>query len=129
MYMKFWKIKRGIAIVIALVMLTLLFILGMTFITASGKDYIYAKETQMRMQAFYLAESGVEYAVMKRINWTQYPHHEEVELADGKFVIDVTEAPDKRTFTVVSRGVVSVYQKTLLIKFGEDGSILEWKEL
>lgn len=122
--------KGGAALVVALLMLTVLFVMGVTFISISNRDYIFARQTAMRMQALYLAESGVEYALANRFNWINYPHHEEIEVGEGTITIDVAESgtDSNKRVLITSRGDYGYYQKTITVHFQKDGEIILWEE-
>lgn len=120
--------QRGIALFIALIMLTFLFILGLTFISASGRDYVYARYVALRAQALYLAESGIEYAQINRINWTEYPHTEEIEYQNGRINIEVNDL-GSGAVEITSYGKYASFTKGLRVIYGRDGTIQSWEEL
>jgi len=71
--MKFFLRKKGIALLVVLAMLTIISIMAATFLSVSGQDYLFARDVVMRCQTQYLAEGGIEFAQMKRVNWLTYP--------------------------------------------------------
>jgi len=119
--------RKGIALIVTLLMLTIMLILAMTFLTASSRDYIYARYVVMRNQAFYLAESGVEYAQLQRINWIEYPHEEEVEFSGGKFSIKVDDLGNGAV-DITSIGKCGVFIRGIRVIYGRDGTIQSWEE-
>lgn len=120
--------QRGIALFISLVMLTFLFVLGLTFISVSSRDYVYARYVALRAQALYLAESGIEYAQISRINWTEYPHTEEIDYQNGKINIEVNDLGDG-SVEITSYGKYASFTKGLKVIYGRDGTIQSWEEL
>ncbi|MCE1247967.1 MAG: pilus assembly PilX N-terminal domain-containing protein [Firmicutes bacterium] len=120
--------RKGIALVVTLVMLTILLVLGMAFMTISSRDYVYARYVVMRNQAAYLCESGIEYAQLKRINWIQYPHTESFDFEGGTIKIEVTE-PSTGTAEIKSTGTCGSFSRTVRVRYGSDGTIQSWEEL
>ena len=116
------------ALIISLVMLTFLFIMGLTFISVSSRDYVYARYVVLRTQAYYMAEAGIEYAQISRINWTDYPHTEEFEYREGKISIEVNDLGNGAV-EITSYGKYASFRQGIKVIYGQDGTIQSWEEL
>ena len=55
------SLKRGMALVTVLWLSTILLILGLSFLNLLSADYYFAGQQKTSIQAFYLAQSGMEY--------------------------------------------------------------------
>jgi type II secretory pathway component PulK len=53
--------KRGIALMTALMFISFLLVVGLAFMTMIQMDYSFARQEEARRQAYFLAESGIEY--------------------------------------------------------------------
>lgn len=122
------KRSGGIALVYTLMLLAVLFILGVTFLSISAQDYIFARHLVNRNQAQYLAEAGIEYAQINRINWTDFPHEESFEFAGG--VIDIyVEEPAFGVVEITSYGKYASFRRGIRVTYGPDGTIRSWEDV
>ncbi|MFH0803307.1 MAG: pilus assembly PilX N-terminal domain-containing protein [bacterium] len=55
------SLKRGMALITVLWLSVILLILGLSFLNLLSADYYFAGRQKMSIQAFYLAQSGMEY--------------------------------------------------------------------
>ena len=53
--------NRGIALITALMFISFLLVVGLAFMTMIQMDYSFARQEEARRQAYFLAESGIEY--------------------------------------------------------------------
>lgn len=120
--------SRGIALALTLIMLSVLYVLGVAFLSVSSQDYIFARKNVFRAQAYYLAESGVEYVLANRVSWVTYPHHEEFEFSGGRIIVDADESADHAQLTVSSTGEYVNFQHTIVVTFNNEGSVINWRE-
>lgn len=117
----------GIALVITILLLSILFVMAVTFLTLCSRDYIYARYVAMRNQAQYLAESGIEFAQMKRINWDDFPHKESFEMDGGCVDIEVAESGNG-VVTIASYGKYGSFRRGIVVTYGPDGTVQKWEE-
>jgi hypothetical protein len=58
-----WRREEGIALVITLLVMTILFVMGTAFLSISSTETLIAINERNRVQAFHLAEAGLERAI------------------------------------------------------------------
>ncbi|MCD4782747.1 MAG: hypothetical protein K8T10_02835 [Candidatus Eremiobacteraeota bacterium] len=114
--MRIFSGKRGVALLIVLAMVTIISIMAATFLSVSGQDYLFARDVAMRCQTQYLAEGGIEFAQIKRVNWLTYPK----SIALYKTVDGINRVRD------ISWSNYPAYPENEIMNMGESpGNILE----
>lgn len=119
---------NGIALFITLIILTFLFILGTLFIANASRDYIYARYVVLRNQSRYIAESGIEYAQVMKLQWDTYPRSETLEFGGGSANLTVN-VTDTGATEITSIGNYSGFRNGIRATFRPDGSIITWEDL
>ena len=89
--------QDGIALVVTLVVMTLLFIIGTAFLSISSTETLISINERNRLQAFHLAEAGIERAIAQLNVDGTYPgtaDEEPERLAGiGEYTVTVTDLP------------------------------------
>ncbi|MFP4498332.1 MAG: hypothetical protein ACLFQV_08990 [Vulcanimicrobiota bacterium] len=115
------------ALAMTLALLLLIYIMGFAFLTVASQDYYFTKKAETRIQAYYLAESGIEYSLAKRMDWIEYPHIEEIQTGEHTCTIVATDT----SASVIELGVTGKAlnsSKSILIRFSSDGGVIYWAE-
>lgn len=86
--------QDGMALVITLVVMTLLFVMGTAFLTISSTETLISINERNRLQAFHLAEAGIGRAVAElNVNAMYGGTASEEPLGVGTYMVEVTDLP------------------------------------
>lgn len=115
------KKRRGIALMTALLFIVFLLIVGIAFLTMVEQDYSFGKQQQHRQQAFFLAQSGMDYYKLRSSSFApNTPQQFGLPLGDPDNRFEVVVLSDG---TIRSRGWVEnkgkvLAERTLVVPAG-----------
>lgn len=102
---------RGIALMTSLLLISFLLVIGLGFLTMVQRDYSFGRQQQVRQQAFFLAQSGLDFYRQRPALFTaNAPLEFGVPNSDTDRRFEVTLLSDG---TVRSRGIVKSHGKVL----------------
>ena len=114
------KNRRGVILIASYLIITVLVILGSVFVSRSITENKIAERKKESMQAFYLAEAGLDVACRGLSqNWVGYttglPRNNvfSQSLETGDFTVDIENGPLSDTIRVTSKGTAGAAEKTL----------------
>jgi len=98
--------RKGVALIMVLFILVFLFLLGLAFRILTDQQYIFSSDSARKTELYYLAEAGVEYAVMQRAYWNaasfQDLSKEEKKFQLGSGWVEITDFVDSGSSIQVS---------------------------
>ncbi len=117
--------KRGVALITVLWLCMILLILGISFMNLLSADYYFAGQQKMSIQAFYLAQSGMEYYK------TTGRLCEKVCVPQSRENAFFSISRDKETDDLVFTGIICGSEKKILaqrIIIAPGGDLERWYE-
>lgn len=119
MFIKSKSSRKGIILISTLILLLILFILGFAFLTIVSSDYFQAGGVRSDIQAYYLAQSGLNYLQAELKNKSHRTSEylgnlarEERPMTTGTFKITIVDS-QARPVKITSTGKVGKKTKTI----------------
>ncbi len=98
--------ERGVALVTALLIMGILLLLGTAFLTISSTETQIAINERNAVQAFFLAEAGVNKAISQLNADSEYPGETDTSLGPGTFTVKVTAGAGSNQKVIEAIGYV-----------------------
>lgn len=99
--------QRGIALITALYILTIIFVLALYFRAGCEMDRLLSQKIANRAQLYYLAEAGIEYYLAKSPDWTDGNPPTAAE-PPGENPINIPAGSDRRIYLKVTQAAATI---------------------
>ncbi len=119
------KNNKGIALIIALIVMMVLFLLGTAYLTAILSEAGIARNQENSEKAFFIAEAGIERALRLLSEGSTLPFSLVENLSDGYYTVVVEDDPVLTgVIRITSTGQVDLAKRILQVKTAMGGNLI-----
>jgi type II secretory pathway component PulK len=123
------KQTKGFVLIFVMLVIILIAVLAGAFYISSTSTYILVRNNMLSYQVYYLAQSGIDYALSTDLSdttlWTAEASDIPYDIDEGSVEI-LVEQPEAQRFDIVSTAVLGNRSRTVAVTV-ENGKIVSWR--